>query len=87
MREDHGEFTAAEKNALPKLIEWTDLKGALHNHSIASDGKNTLEEIATHMENLGLAYWAITDHSKSSVQANGLNAVRLREQISERSKN
>ncbi len=73
----------AEKDALPKLIEWTDLKGALHNHSIASDGKNTLEEIATHMENLGLAYWAITDHSKSSVQANGLNAVRLREQIAE----
>ncbi len=81
LREDHGEFLAAEKNELPKLIEWTQLKGALHNHSNWSDGKNTLEEIAAHMEELGLEYWAITDHSKSSFQANGLDATRLREQI------
>lgn len=86
LREDHGEFSAAEKNNLPKLIEWTQLKGALHNHSTWSDGKNTLEEIANHMEELGLEYWAITDHSKSSVQANGLDAKRLREQISETKK-
>ncbi|HTX22188.1 MAG TPA: DNA polymerase/3'-5' exonuclease PolX [Candidatus Aquilonibacter sp.] len=83
LREDHGEFDAAEKNELPKLIEWTDLKGSLHNHSTWSDGHNTLEEIAEHMENLGLAYWAITDHSKSSFQANGLDAKRLREQVKE----
>ena len=83
LREDHGEFLAGEKNDLPKLIEWTDLKGSLHNHSNWSDGHNTLEEIATFMENLGLAYWAITDHSKSSFQANGLDAKRLREQIKE----
>ena len=83
LREDHGEFTAAEKNDLPKLIEWTDLKGALHNHSNWSDGKNTLEEIAAYMEELGLEYWAITDHSKASFQANGLDAKRLREQILE----
>ncbi len=83
LREDHGEFAAAEKDGLPKLIEWTDLKGALHNHSTWSDGHNTLEEIAAHMEDLGLAYWAVTDHSKSSFQANGLDAKRLREQIKE----
>jgi DNA polymerase (family 10) len=83
LREDHGEFTAAEQNKLPKLIEWTDLKGALHNHSTASDGKNSLPEIADYMEGLGLGYWAITDHSKSSFQANGLDANRLREQIKE----
>lgn len=83
LREDHGEFLAAEKNDLPKLIEWTDLRGALHNHSNWSDGHNTLEEIAEYMENLGLEYWAITDHSKSSFQANGLDAKRLREQIKE----
>ena len=83
LREDHGEFLAAEKNELPKLIEWTQLKGALHNHSTWSDGKNTLEEIAAHMEELGLEYWAITDHSKASFQANGLDAKRLREQIVE----
>jgi len=81
LREDHGEFTAAEKNDLPKLVEWSDLKGALHNHSNWSDGHNTLEEIAEFMDGLGLEYWAITDHSKASFQANGLDAKRLREQI------
>ena len=83
LREDHGEFSAAEKNDLPKLVEWSDLKGALHNHSNWSDGHNTLEEIAEFMENLGLEYWAITDHSKASFQANGLDAKRVREQILE----
>jgi DNA polymerase (family 10) len=83
LREDHGEFAAAEKNDLPKLIEWTDLRGALHNHSTWSDGHNTLEEIAQFMDGLGLDYWAITDHSKSSFQANGLDAKRLRQQIKE----
>ncbi len=83
LREDHGEFSAAEKDDLPKLIEWSDLKGALHNHSNWSDGHNTLEEIAEYMEELGLEYWAITDHSKASYQANGLDAKRLRKQILE----
>ncbi|MEP6664079.1 MAG: DNA polymerase/3'-5' exonuclease PolX [Verrucomicrobiota bacterium] len=83
LREDMGEFSAAEKNELPRLLEWTELKGSLHNHSNWSDGRNTLEEIATHMQELGCAYWAITDHSKSSVQANGLPPERLRKQISE----
>jgi DNA polymerase (family 10) len=83
IREDLGEFAAAEKNELPKLIEWTQLKGSLHNHSTWSDGHNRLEDIASFMDGLGLAYWAITDHSKASFQANGLDAKRLREQISE----
>ena len=83
LREDHGEFAAAEKNDLPRLIEWTDLRGALHNHSVWSDGHDRLEEIADYMEGLGLEYWAITDHSQSSFQANGLDAKRLREQMKE----
>ena len=83
LREDHGEFAAAEKNELPKLVEWPDLKGALHNHSNWSDGHNTLEEIAEFMDGLGLEYWAITDHSKSSFQAKGLDTTRLRQQIGE----
>jgi DNA polymerase (family 10) len=83
IREDLGEFAAAEKNELPKLVEWTDLKGSLHNHSTWSDGHNRLEDIARFMDELGLAYWAITDHSKASFQANGLDAKRLREQTSE----
>ena len=81
LREDHGEFVAAEKGDLPRLIEWTDLRGALHNHSNWSDGHDSLESIAAHMHELGLDYWAITDHSRSSFQAHGLEPARLREQI------
>jgi len=81
IREDAGEFAAAEKKEIPRLLEWTQLKGSLHNHSNWSDGHSTLEEIAAYMEELGCAYWAITDHSKSSFQANGLQPDRLREQI------
>jgi len=81
LREDHGEFAAAEKDELPRLIEWTDLRGSLHNHSNWSDGKGTLEEIATHMQELGCDYWAITDHSVSSFVAHGLDARRVGEQL------
>jgi DNA polymerase (family 10) len=83
LREDHGEFEAAEKRELPRLLEWTELKGSLHNHSNWSDGRNSIEEIAARMQELGCAYWAITDHSKSSVQANGLQPERLRKQLLE----
>jgi DNA polymerase (family 10) len=81
LREDKGEFEAAERHELPHLIEWTDLRGSLHNHSNWSDGRNTLEDIAAHMAELGCDYWAITDHSRSSFQANGVDAARLRQQI------
>ncbi len=83
LREDMGEFAAAEKDTLPKLVEWTDLKGSLHNHSTWSDGHQPIEEIATSMSELGLAYWGVTDHSKASFQANGLDAARLRKQLKE----
>jgi DNA polymerase (family 10) len=82
-REDTGEFALAEKEPFPRLIQWGDLKGSLHNHSTWSDGRMTTEQIAKAMRELGLAYWAITDHSKSSVQANGLDAARLRQQLKE----
>ena len=49
LREDHGEFAAAEKGEIPRLLEWTDLRGSLHNHSTWSDGHNTLEETAAQM--------------------------------------
>ena len=81
LREDTGEFAAAEKNSLPRLLEWTQLKGSLHNHSNWSDGRDTLEEIAHFIRELGCDYWAITDHSKSSFQANGLHPSRVCEQI------
>jgi DNA polymerase (family X) len=82
-REDTGEFALAEKEPFPRLIEWSDLKGSLHNHSTWSDGRMTIEQIAKAMRELGLAYWAITDHSKSSFQANGLDVPRLRQQLKE----
>jgi DNA polymerase (family 10) len=81
LREDQGEFEASEKGTLPRLAEWTDLRGSLHNHTNWSDGRGTLDEVANAMNELGLAYWAITDHSKSSIQASGLQPTRVREQI------
>jgi DNA polymerase (family 10) len=81
IREDHGEFAAAEQGKLPKLIEWTDLRGSLHNHTTWSDGHHPIEDVAAYAQELGCDYWAITDHSKSSFQAHGLDAARLREQI------
>ncbi|MDB6055942.1 MAG: pol4 [Verrucomicrobiales bacterium] len=83
LREDQGEFAAAESNGLKRLIEWTELKGSLHNHSNWSDGRQSLEELAAHVHELGLDYWAVTDHSKSSVQARGLTAARVVAQIPE----
>ena len=83
LREDRGEFDAAENGDIPRLIEWTDLKGSLHNHSNWSDGHESLEEIAEHMSDLGCAYWAITDHSKASFQANGLDEARIKKQLKE----
>jgi len=83
MREDMGEIALAEKGPLPRLLEWTDLKGSLHNHSTWSDGHQRPEEIAKAMRELGLAYWGITDHSKASFQANGLDPARVRQQLKE----
>src|SRR5438105_3961396 len=63
MREDMGEIALAEHGPLPRLIQWTDLKGSLHNHSTWSDGHQRPEEIAKSMRELGLAYWVVKDHS------------------------
>ncbi|MCS1410112.1 MAG: DNA polymerase/3'-5' exonuclease PolX [Verrucomicrobia subdivision 3 bacterium] len=81
LRENRGEFEAAEKNELPRLLEWSELRGSLHNHSTWSDGKQSLKEIIERSRELGCDYWAVTDHSRSSFQANGLDAKRLRKQI------
>ena len=81
LREDRGEFEAAEKNDLPRLLEWAELRGSLHNHSAWSDGRQSLEEIVKHSRELGCDYWAVTDHSRSSFQANGLETCQLRKQI------
>jgi DNA polymerase (family 10) len=83
MREDLGEIPLAEKGPVPRLLEWTDLRGSLHNHSTWSDGHQTPADIAKSMRELGLAYWGVTDHSKASFQANGLDEARVRQQLKE----
>ncbi|MES2598018.1 MAG: DNA polymerase/3'-5' exonuclease PolX [Verrucomicrobiota bacterium] len=83
LRENSGEFDAAEKGRLPKLIELENLRGVFHNHTTASDGKATLREMAEAAMELGLQYLGIADHSKSSFQANGLDERRLRAQLAE----
>lgn len=81
LREDRGEIAAAEARELPYLIEWQNLRGTFHCHTHASDGRASLEEMAHAAEDLGLQYLGIADHSKSSVQANGLDEKRLLEQV------
>jgi DNA polymerase (family 10) len=81
LRENMGEIEAAEKGTLPKLVELENLRGTFHNHTTESDGKNTLAEMAAAAEELGLEYLGISDHSKSSFQANGLDADRLLKQV------
>ena len=83
LRENRGEIEAACEANLPDLVKLTQLRGTFHNHTIASDGKNTLEEMATAAQDHGLQYLGIADHSKSSFQANGLNEKRLIQQIEE----
>lgn len=83
LREGLGEIEAAEKGELPRLIELKDLRGAFHNHTTASDGRNTLAEMTGAAEALGWEYLGIADHSKSSFQANGLSEERLAKQVEE----
>ncbi len=83
IRENTGEVEAAESGDLPRLIELTNLRGTFHNHTTASDGKNSLEEMADAARELGLQYLGIADHSKSSFQANGLDEERLLTQVAE----
>lgn len=81
LREDRGEIDAAEKHKLPRLVEWTNLRGTFHNHTTASDGRATLEDMVAAAKDLGLEYLGIADHSKASFQANGLDETRLAAQV------
>lgn len=78
IREDRGELSLAET---PDLIERSDVKCDLHAHTTASDGRMTIQELAEAAKALGYHTVAITDHSKASAQANGLEVDRLKEHI------
>ena len=81
LREGMGEIEASEKGMLPFFVAEADIRGDFHNHTTASDGHNTLEEMTAAAQALGLDYLGIADHSKSSVQARGLDEARLAEQV------
>jgi len=83
LRENNGEIEAAEENQLPNLVELTDLKGDLHSHTRATDGQNSLKEMAKAAKDFGLNYLAITEHSKHLKVAHGLDEDRLLRQIDE----
>ena len=76
LRENNGEIELAETSALPRLIEQSDIRGDLHMHTDATDGRNTIREMAEAALAAGLAYIAITDHSKQLAMTNGLDDAR-----------
>jgi DNA polymerase (family 10) len=80
LREGMGEIMLAQNSKLPKLIEESDLKGILHNHSTYSDGMHTLAQMANRCKELGYLYFGICDHSQSAFYASGMKADRVFEQ-------
>jgi DNA polymerase (family 10) len=81
LREGRGEIESAASGSLPKLVELSDLRGDLHMHTTASDGANTIAEMAEAAKARGYEYIAITDHSQSLKITNGLTPKRLLAQI------
>src|SRR5215469_3777769 len=81
LRENSGEIEAAENHTLPELIAQKDLRGDVHMHTVETDGRNTIEEMAQAAQEHGYQYMAITDHSKNLAFANGLDDKRAIEHI------
>lgn len=83
MREDWGEIQLAEQGPIPPLVDFADLQGVFHAHTVASDGAATLAAMAAGAQDLGFHYLGISDHSQSAVYAQGLSADRILEQHAE----
>jgi len=83
LREGFTEVLLAKEKKLPVLVNYSDLKGILHNHSTYSDGSHTLEQMARYCKELGFEYLGMADHSKSAFYANGLYENRVKEQHEE----
>ncbi len=81
LREDRGELRAALEGKLPRLVELRDIRGDLHAHTKATDGRYTAQEMAEAAKARGYEYLAITDHSKRVTMAHGLDAARLAQSI------
>ncbi len=81
LRENTGEIDAAAEHRLPDLVELADMRGDLQMHTTASDGRNSIEEMALAAKELGYEYISLTDHSKAVTVANGLDEKRTLEQI------
>lgn len=81
LRENTGEIEAAETGRLPQLVDLGQIRGDLQMHTIASDGRNTIEEMAAAARELGYDYIALTDHSKAVTVANGMDEKRTLEQL------
>ncbi|HNS19356.1 MAG TPA: DNA polymerase/3'-5' exonuclease PolX [Sedimentisphaerales bacterium] len=81
LREDRGEVEAARKHALPELVRLQDIRGDFHTHTNATDGAATIEEMAQAAKSLGYEFLCITDHSQSTIIANGQSPERLARQI------
>src|ERR1051326_4042181 len=81
LRENCGEIEVAAEHKLPVLIEQKDLQGDVHMHTVETDGRNTIEEMALAARQCGYKYMAITDHSKNLAFANGLDDQRAEEHI------
>ena len=81
LRENLGEIEAAARHALPRLIQQSDIRGDLHMHTNATDGHNTIREMAEAALAVGYSYIAITDHSKNLAMTNGLDDKRALEHI------
>jgi DNA polymerase (family 10) len=83
LREDRGEIEAAREERLPELVELSDIKGELHSHTSATDGRNSIEEMALAAKRCGLKYLAVTDHSQQLKIVGGLSERRLLAQLDE----
>lgn len=83
MREDTGEIEAGELKAIPVLVRDADIRGVFHNHTTASDGTASLEEMALATKALGLEYFGVADHSQSLTIARGLPSGAVRKQWAE----
>jgi len=81
MRENLGEIDLAQNHSLPRLIAQEDLQGDVHMHTVETDGRNTIDEMAEAAKARGYKYMAITDHSKNLAFANGLDDKRAVEHI------